>query len=161
MRPNYLAVAERFVAELPKVSLGIPPSVGQGSDEPQTQTVPTPIASYRAEASPRCSSCGMRMSVIARGDLCGRCVANRLAPQPSEIADAPAEARLRGQVLLALDEHHYPSLTIYAGTTVGPGIEEWGPFLRDARLESLERVLKRLFRKSRKEEEDEPPALID
>jgi len=104
------------------------------------------------------------MSIIAVGELCGRCAARKHEPPidfPAEVQDT-VEA-LRGEVLVAADRRRYPRLRAF-GRIVAGGTEEWLPLLREAdqaQLRELLLALERHHLPTRKEVDDEHPALID
>ena len=103
----------------------------------QAQSVPTEAAATPAPArtgSPRrCTSCGHSLSVLNVVGLCGRCVLPHSSSATSDVAeksDQEEERHLRGRALVALDKHGYPRLVLADGS-VGPGLEAWGPVLRE------------------------------
>ena len=122
-----------------------PPSVT--TEEIQPQSEPTRIAAYRRDGSVRrCRTCAHVLSIVARGDLCGRCVLQSGKANPAvDPEGVRPDALVRGQVLVALDRRRYPRLTLGDGRSIGPGLDAWGPVLLGMGLSELSDLLDRVL----------------
>ena len=158
MQQPYLDIARHFVlGRQPFKTLdagGGPFEESPGEPEPSAERdAPVSLASYReGAAARRCHLCGYALSVVSVRDVCGRCVLRESTPPIARAIETirnpgDDERQLRGRMLAALDRRNFPKLHLGSGHTVGPGLLEWGPVLREMNLRALqdiERVLARL-----------------
>ena len=154
MNQAYLDIARQYVSSSRAPSHASPPGVEEEILLPEQEARdPISLAAYRNSGSPRCRLCGLLLSIVAVRDICGRCAA-----PPKALKEAPTpryseEQQLRGQVLVELDKRHYPLLD-FGGLRIGPGLEAWGPVLRDLSEPELQALLNRLSRRNQKRHEE-------
>ena len=98
---------------------------------------------------------GCARVIPAGTTLCIQCGSARsqLVRFAVELSALAEEQTLRGQALVALDRAHYPRLRLPGGLTVGPGLTDWCPVLRDADSPTLEAIIQ-LVRKNRQAASD-------
>jgi len=110
-------------------------------DDSESQR-PLRLSEYRnGRMIRRCQGCAISLSVVAVGDLCGRCVLGNRSAGPGSL---DPEAALRGRALAAVVRRNYPLLRLKEGVRFGPGLDAWAPALREMGAAQLSELLSHL-----------------